>query len=63
MLALGYAGCFRDSECEAYLYNLSRLTAARRDCILVSPALFIGAFSMIPPCEFSPCKSLAIGPL
>lgn len=60
---IGYMVCFRDSECEAFFYNLSRLAAVRCDCILVSPALFIGAFSMIPPCEFSPCKSLTIGPL
>lgn len=55
--------CFRDSECEAYLSNLDRLTAGRCDCILASPALFVGAFSVIPPCEFSPCKSPTIGPL
>lgn len=34
----------------------------RCDCILVLLAL-LGAFSMIPPCEFSPCKSLTVGPL
>lgn len=63
MHAFSYTGCFRDSECGHYLYNLSRLTAASCDCILVSPALFIGAFSVIPLCEFSLCKSLTIGPL
>lgn len=59
----GCVACFRDSEREAYLYNLGGLTAGRRDCILPSPALFIGAFSLISLCEFSPCKSLTIGPL
>lgn len=39
------------------------ISAGWCDCILVSPALFTGAFSVIPPCEFSPCKSLTIGPL
>lgn len=39
------------------------ISAGWCDCILVSLALFTGAFSMIPPCEFSPCKSLTIGPL
>lgn len=63
MHALGYMRCFRDSECEAYSYNLCRLMTGRCDCILVSLALFIGAFSVIPPCEFSPCKSPTIGPL
>lgn len=58
----GYAGAFRDSKHEAYLCNLRKLTPGRCDCVLVSAALFIGEFSMIPLCEFSPFKSPTIGP-
>lgn len=39
------------------------ISAGWCDCILALQALFIGAYSIIPPCEFSPCKSLTIGPL